>query len=98
LHAGYATLTVMKLIIMYRSRSDHGRQVEEFIREFKERYEAPRVEVLDVDSREGVAMASLYDIMQYPAILATRNDGSVMNTWQGRDLPLLDEVAYYAMA
>ncbi len=86
----------MKLIIMYRSRSDHGRQVEEFIREFKERYEAPQVEIVDVDSREGVALAGLYDIVQYPAILATRNDGSVLNTWQGADLPLMDEVAYYA--
>jgi hypothetical protein len=88
----------MKLIIMYRARSEHGREVETFIRDFKERYEVTRVEILDVDSREGVAMASLYDIVQYPAILATRNDGAVLRIWQGKDLPLMDEVAYYASA
>jgi hypothetical protein len=88
----------MKLVIMYRARSEHGRKVEAFIREFKDRYEGPRVEVLDIDSREGVAMASLYDIVQYPAILATRNDGAILKVWEGTNLPLMDEVAYYSQS
>ena len=40
-------------------------------------------------------MASLYDIMNYPAILALRDDGSILKTWEGDELPLMDEVAYY---
>ena len=88
----------MKLIVMYRSRSEHAQTVESFVREFKERYDAPKLEVIDVDSREGVALASLYDIVSYPAILATRDDGAITKEWQGNDLPLMDEVAFYAAA
>ncbi|HET8709119.1 MAG TPA: hypothetical protein VFL85_02455 [Candidatus Saccharimonadales bacterium] len=85
----------MKVLIIYRPNSEHGRQVEDFIRDFKERHENGRLEVLNVDSREGNATATLYDVMQYPAILALRNDGSVLKMWEGGELPLMDEVAYY---
>lgn len=54
--------------------------------------------MLNVDSRDGSATASLYDVMQQPAILALRDDGSVLNIWQGDMLPLMDEVAAYAYA
>jgi len=54
------------------------------------------MEVLDVDSRDGMATASLYDVMRYPAILTLRDDGSVLKSWEGEQLPLMDEVAYYA--
>lgn len=85
----------MKVVILYRPNSEHGRQVETFIHDYQERHEEGRLEILNVDSREGDATASLYDIMQYPAVLALRNDGSVLKTWEGEALPLMDEVAYY---
>ena len=37
----------------------------------------------------------LYDILDHPAILVTRDDGSVMQLWQGKQLPLMAEVAAY---
>jgi hypothetical protein len=85
----------MKVVILYRPNSEHGRQVETFIRDYQTRHEGGRLEVLNIDSRDGDATASLYDIMQYPAILALRNDGSVMKAWQGEALPMMDEIAYY---
>lgn len=85
----------MKVMVLYRPDSEHGRQVDNFIHDFKDRHEDGQLEVLNIDSREGSAMASLYDVMQYPAILALRNDGSVLKMWEGGDLPLMDEVAYY---
>ena len=85
----------MQVLVLYRPESEHGRQVEDFIRDFKARHENGRLEVLSVDSREGSAMVSLYDVMQYPAILALRNDGSVLKMWDGGNLPLMDEIAYY---
>jgi hypothetical protein len=87
----------MRVVVLYRPNSEHGRIVEDFIRDFKRRYPDARLEVENVDSRDGSAMASLYDIMQYPAILALRNDGSVLKTWEGSALPLMDEVAYYTL-
>lgn len=85
----------MKVLILYRPRSEHGQMVESFVRDLKLRHEAKHLEILDVDGRDGIAMASLYDIMSYPAILALRDDGSVLHSWQGEMLPLMDEVAYY---
>ena len=85
----------MKVLILYRPKSEQTTSVESFIHDFKYRHEANRLEILDADSREGIAMATLYDIMSYPAILALRDDGSVLKSWEGEMLPLMDEVAYY---
>lgn len=86
----------MKVIFLYRPNSEHGRIVEDYIRDFRARHEGERIETLNVDSREGSAMASLYDVVQYPAILVVQNDGYVQRSWQGDQLPLMDEVASYA--
>lgn len=88
----------MKLVILYRPKSEHGRTIETFVHDFRVRHESAKVELIDVGSREGAAMASLYDIMQYPALLGLADDGSVLKVWQGGDLPLMDEVASYTYA
>ncbi len=41
-------------------------------------------------------MARVYDVVQYPALLAIQNDGGLAQYWQGELLPLMDEVAGYA--
>jgi hypothetical protein len=88
----------MKVLILYRPKSEHGRIVEEFVRDFKMGHNTGRVEVLDVDSRDGIATASLYDVMQYPAILALRDDGTVLKSWEGEMLPVMNEIAYYTFS
>jgi hypothetical protein len=85
----------MKVVILYRPNSDQARKVEEFVADYKRNHGTRGLEVLDVDSREGSAMASLYDIMSFPTILALADDGGVQNSWQGEMLPLMDELAYY---
>jgi len=42
-------------------------------------------------SRDGIALMELYDIVQTPAILVTRNDGTLVGLWQHRR-PTLDEI------
>jgi len=86
----------MKVLILYRPNSEHGRGIEEFIHEYQRRHQADRVEVLSIDTREGSATATLYDVMQYPAILILETDGYVQKIWQGDSLPMMDEVASYA--
>jgi hypothetical protein len=88
----------MKVLVLYRPNSEHGRLVEEFIHDFQSRHAEERLEILNIDSREGSAMASLYDIMQYPAVLVVQNDGSIQRSWEGETLPLMDEIAAYARA
>jgi hypothetical protein len=86
----------MKVLILYRPNSEHGRRIEEFIREYQARHQPDHLEVLSIDTREGSATATLYDIMQYPAILVLQGDGNVQKVWEGDQLPLMDEVAAYA--
>jgi hypothetical protein len=88
----------MKVLVLYRPNSQHGRVVEEFIHDFQACHREDRLEALSIDTRDGSATASLYDIMQYPAILIVQGNGSVQKTWEGEHLPLMDEVAAYARA
>lgn len=61
-----------------------------------ERQQGDKVELVSVDTRNGSATASLYDVMQYPTILALQNDGQLLKEWGGPSLPLMNEVSYYA--
>jgi hypothetical protein len=88
----------MRLVVLYRPDSEFARAVEEFVDSYKRWHEADRLEILNYDSRDGSATASLYDVMQQPAILALRDDGSVLKTWEGSTMPLMDEVASYTYA
>lgn len=87
----------MKVLLLYRPKSEHERKVEEFMRDFSKVYPDHTINLLSLDTREGVSTASLYDVMQYPAVLALTNDGHLLKDWQGGgQLPLMGEVAYYA--
>jgi hypothetical protein len=88
----------MKVTILYRPNSEHARRIEEFAHDFERQQHGRQVELISLDTRDGVSLASLYDIVQYPAILALRNDGQLLNFWQGEQLPLMNEVAAYAQA
>jgi hypothetical protein len=87
----------VKLLILYRPNSEYESQVESFVRDYQHRYESGRkIELVSLNTRDGAALASLYDVMSYPAILAIANDGKMLNVWQGMPMPLMDEVAGYA--
>jgi hypothetical protein len=86
----------MKVLILYRPNSEHGRLIDEFVHDYQTRNPSNQLELLSVDTREGSAMASLYDVMQYPAILVVKGDGYLQRCWMGDNLPLIDEVASYA--
>lgn len=82
------------MLILYRPESEHARAVETFIRDFQQQHHIDaKVEILSLDTRDGAATASLYDVVSYPAMLATNNEGSVIRMWEGKSLPLMSEVA-----
>ncbi|HET7641422.1 MAG TPA: hypothetical protein VFK47_22120 [Ktedonobacteraceae bacterium] len=86
----------MKLLILYRPHSEHATAIESFVRDFERLYDVgERLELVDLNTRDGAATASLYDIVSYPAILAVADNGSMLTMWQGQPLPLMDEVAGY---
>jgi hypothetical protein len=87
----------VKLLILYRPNSEHETEVESYVRDFQRRYEVGRkIEMVSLNTRDGAATASLYDVVAYPAILVLGDDGSMVGFWQGLPLPLMDEVAGYA--
>lgn len=84
--------------MLYREQSEHRQVVEEFLRQFRNLHPQAGIEVMDVDKREGIAAIKLYDITRYPSIIALRNDGSILQAWQGEDnIPRLDDISYYAL-
>ena len=86
----------MKLLILYRPNSEHATEVESYVRDFEHRHNiGGSIELISVNTRDGAATASLYDIMAFPSILALTGDGQMLNVWQGKPLPLMDEVAGY---
>lgn len=95
LYNAYANIMCsMKVSILYRPDSEYARPVEEFAHEFQRQHNA-KVELMSVSTREGAAMASLYDILRYPAVMALRDDGQVLQIWNEEQLPLMSEVAAY---
>lgn len=91
----------MKVYVLYRPKSEHARSIEEFLHEFERRHTDKHrfLQVIDIDSRDGTATASLYDVMSYPAILALADDGRLLKSWVGTEVPpLMQEVSYYIQA
>jgi hypothetical protein len=90
----------MKVLVLYRPNSEFARQVEEFVHDLQTRHNVDErhLEVLDYDSREGSATASLYDVMTQPTIVVIGDDGGYVKSWAGEQLPLLEEVAGYTLS
>lgn len=81
----------MKITILYRPSSEQARTVEEFARDFDHQHNA-KAELISIDTREGAAIASLYDIMAFPCIMVLRDDGQMVRDWSGGTMPLMNEV------
>jgi hypothetical protein len=88
----------MRVVILYRPNSEYARRVEEFVHEFERRETSRKIELIDYDSRTGTDMASLYGVMDQPAILALADDSQVLQMWVGPELPLMDDVAAYSIS
>lgn len=84
----------MSVMIIYKSSSEHARAISEFLHDFELRT-AKQLEKIDPDSRRGADICRLYDIVEYPTIIATTEDGKLRNIWRGVPLPLIGEVSYY---
>jgi len=72
--------------------------VEEYVRDFESRHLAIKLELLSLETREGSATATIYDVVRYPALLVMRDDGTLQNMWEDESFPRIDEVLGYARA
>lgn len=87
----------MKILVLYRPNSEHARKVEEFLRDLEREHDIDEksLKVVDVDSRDSIALASMYDVMSTPAIIVTDDVGTYIKSWIGEELPLMRDIAAY---
>lgn len=87
----------MKAIILYHPNSEYARTIEEYVRDFT-RVNSMKIDLLSLETREGAAEATLYDIVSYPALMVLDDSGHLHKVWQGASMPLMNEVAGYLAA
>lgn len=84
----------MRVVVVYKTESDHAREVFDYLRDF-ERQTGHRIEEVNPESREGADFCRVYDIVEYPTIVALDTEGKLLNQWRGRPLPTISEVSFY---
>ena len=84
----------MRVVCIAREESDYAREVREWTHEFK-RDTGYEVEMMDPDSVDGEIFTQAHDILQFPTIAVTTNDGVMQQRWGGTPLPQFDDVLYY---
>lgn len=85
----------MRTFVVYREQSDHARAVDTFMHDFT-RQTGREIDVVDPETREGARICEVYDIVEYPSLVALDDNGIVQNIWRGLPLPTISEVSYYA--
>ena len=84
----------MKVTVLYQPNSEHERRVLDYARDVK-RTTGHELELVSLNSREGADQAKLYDATRYPAVLALRDNGQLLQLWQDELLPTINEVSAY---
>jgi hypothetical protein len=89
----YVKICLMVLYVLYTKDSPHQRDIEAFARELERRQ--VKAKLIEADSPQGTSLTQLYDLPARPALVLTRDDGTMVERWQGQ-LPLVADVSYLA--
>lgn len=84
----------MRVAVVYRQESDHAREVLSFLHDFA-RQTGHVIEEINPDTRDGADLCWVYDIVEYPTIIALSDNGQLQHMWRGRPLPTISEVSFY---
>jgi hypothetical protein len=84
----------MRTVIVYKEESDYAREVTDYLRDFT-RQTGHTLETVNPDTAEGMEFCRVYDIVEYPSVVAISDDGTLQNLWRGLPLPTISEVSYY---
>lgn len=84
----------MNAMVIYKPDTDYARTVEDFLRDFF-RQTGTELKTLNPDTAEGTELCRVYDIVEYPTIIALSDNGQLQNSWRGLPLPTINEVSYY---
>jgi hypothetical protein len=84
----------MRVLVVYKESTDYARQVIDYIRDF-ERQTGRKLEIINPDTPQGTEFCRVYDIVEYPTLIALADDGTMQTFWRGLPLPTISEVSYY---
>lgn len=84
----------MRVVVIYKDNTEHARSVIDFLHDF-EYQTGHQLETIDPDTHDGVQLCELYDVLEFPAIIATSDDGSLQRSWTGLPFPTINELSYY---
>ncbi|HRN90240.1 MAG TPA: hypothetical protein PK265_02875 [Candidatus Saccharibacteria bacterium] len=85
----------MKAVVIYKEQTDYARTVIDYLRDF-ERQTGRKLETMDPETPDGAQFCRVYDVVEYPTILALSDNGILQNMWRGLPLPTITELSYYA--
>lgn len=84
----------MRVVCIFRDNEDYTRTVTDWLEDFYRRT-GREIEKMDPDVDD--SFCRVHEIMVFPTIAAIDNYGSVKMMWQGKEMPLIDDVNYYAL-
>ena len=84
----------MRLICVFRDNEDYTRSVTDWLENF---YRQTGREIETMNPDENPTFCETYDLVEYPTFIALGNDGSVRAIWSGKNLPLINDVLFYAI-
>lgn len=84
----------MRTVVVYKEETDYAREVIDYLRDFK-RQTGHDIEEINPDTSDGMDFCRVYDIVEYPSMVAISDDGILQNMWRGLPLPTISEVSYY---
>ena len=84
----------MKVYAVYKKESDHARTVMDWMRDFYHQT-GKTVEEVDPETREGESFCRVYDIVEYPTLVALDVNNNLETMWRGTMLPTISEASYY---
>lgn len=85
----------MKVLMFYRPKSEFAHGAEMYVKEF-ERRSSKTIDIIDIDSREGIQQANLYGVLDHPTFVAVADDGHFLQAWSGKPLPVMNELQAFA--
>lgn len=85
----------MKAVVIFKEQTDYARTVFDYLRDF-ERQTGRKLETLNPETPDGAQFCRVYDVVEYPTILALSDSGMLQNMWRGLPLPTISELSYYA--
>lgn len=86
----------MKLVVFYRRNAEYTRSTEEYLEDLQAHHDIDesKIQIMDVDSREGADLARAYDVVAYPGMVVVDDMGGFVKLWSG-ELPLQNELMSY---